>query len=66
MNRIGIGGIIGCSNDIENPRENLKISRPIGRIKSLLKISELKKIFDDYDSVEEALASFGEEGKQNV
>jgi len=58
MNSSGLGILIGGLTTMRNNDGDLKLVNVTERIKSLLIITKLITIFETFDSVDEALASF--------
>lgn len=58
MNSSGLGILIGGLTTMRNNNGDLKLVNVTERIKSLLIITKLITIFETYDSVEDAVASF--------
>lgn len=58
MNSSGLGILIGGLKKIDDAGGDLKICGATDRIESLLMVSQLTKIFDDYDTLDEALAAY--------
>jgi len=58
MNSSGLGILIGGLTTMRNNNGDLKLVNVTDRIKSLLIITKLITIFETFDSLEEALASF--------
>lgn len=62
-NSSGIGCVISCYLTLKRMGGDLKLARPTDRVKYYLHISKLDTIFAIYESVDEAVASFEDEGK---
>ncbi len=58
MNSSGLGILIGGLKKMNKAGGDLKICGATDRVESLLMVSQLTKIFDDYDTLDEALASY--------
>ena len=58
MNSSGLGILIGGLTTLRNNRGDLKLVNVTGKIESLLIITKLIKIFETFNTVEEAVASF--------
>ncbi|HHL71298.1 MAG TPA: anti-sigma factor antagonist [Bacteroidetes bacterium] len=58
MNSSGLGILIGGLTTMRNHNGDLKLAQVTERIRSLLKITRLHNIFEMYDTVEEAVASY--------
>lgn len=60
MNSSGLGILIGGLTTVKNADGEMKLARVTEKIKSLLMITKLVQVFDSYDSVEAAIASFSD------
>ncbi|MFH0883918.1 MAG: STAS domain-containing protein [bacterium] len=58
MNSSGLGILIGGLTTVKNSDGEMKLARVTEKIKSLLMITKLVQVFESYDSVEDAIASF--------
>ncbi|MEI7812205.1 MAG: STAS domain-containing protein [Ignavibacteria bacterium] len=58
MNSSGLGMLISAYTTIKNGGGNFKLANATEKIYSLLMITKLVTIFENYDSVEEAVKSF--------
>ena len=58
MNSVGMGMLISALTTLKGNDGQLRIANATDRIHSLLTITQLVRIFDTYDSVEEAIESF--------
>lgn len=58
MNSSGLGMLIGGLTTMKNAGGDLKLARPNERVEGLLTITKLFTVFQCFDSVEEAIASF--------
>ena len=58
MNSSGLGILIGGLTTVKNSDGEMKLARVTEKIKSLLMITKLVQVFEAYDSVEDAIASF--------
>jgi anti-sigma B factor antagonist len=58
MNSSGLGMMTSALSTVKNAGGVLKIANPAERIKSLLVITKLIQVFQTYDSLDLALASF--------
>jgi len=58
MNSTGLGILISSFTTLHNNGGELKLANVTDKIQSLLTITKLVKVFDAYDSVNEATASF--------
>jgi anti-sigma B factor antagonist len=61
MNSSGLGVLMACMTTLNNSGGKLKLSSVTEKVKSLLIITQLMRIFDTYESAERAVASFYEE-----
>lgn len=59
MNSSGLGMLISSYTTMKNGGGNLKLANATEKIHSLLMITKLVTIFENYDSVEEAVKSYG-------
>jgi len=59
MNSSGLGMLISGLTTIKRENGSLKLANVTERIESLLIITKLITIFESYDSVDEAIKSFG-------
>jgi anti-sigma B factor antagonist len=60
MNSSGLGILIGGLTTVKNSTGEMKLARTTDKIQSLLMITKLVQVFDTYDSVEAAIASFSD------
>jgi len=58
MNSTGLGILIGGLTTMRNSGGDLKLVNVAGKIESLLIITKLIKVFETFNQVEEAVASF--------
>lgn len=58
MNSTGLGILIQGYTTLRNSDGQLKLAQVTDKIQSLLTITKLVSVFDAYDSVEDAIASF--------
>ncbi len=58
MNSTGLGILISGLTTLRNNKGELKLANVTDKIQSLLAITKLITVFESYDSVEEAVASF--------
>lgn len=58
MNSSGLGIIIQSANHLKSKEGQLKLANIAEKIQSLLVITKLNTVFESYDTVEEAVASF--------
>ena len=60
MNSSGLGILIGGLTSVKNAGGEMKLARVTEKIKSLLMITKLVQVFETYETVESAIASFSE------
>ena len=58
MNSSGLGILIGGLTTMRNNKGDLKLANVTERIQSLLMITKLITVFETFDSIDEAIASF--------
>ncbi len=58
MNSTGLGILIQGYTTLRNSDGQLKLAKVTDKIQSLLTITKLVSVFDAYDTVEDAIASF--------
>ncbi len=58
MNSSGLGVLMSSLSSVTAEKGELKITRATEKVESLLMITQLTKVFHNYDSVEKAVASF--------
>lgn len=58
MNSSGLGMLISCLTTVKNAGGELKLANATEKIQSLLVITKLVQIFENYDSVDKAVESF--------
>jgi anti-sigma B factor antagonist len=58
MNSSGLGMLISAFTTMKNGGGNLKLANATDKIQSLLLITKLITIFENYDSVDEAVKSY--------
>jgi anti-sigma B factor antagonist len=58
MNSSGLGMLIGGYTTVKNSGGDLKLANVTKKIESLLVITKLSSIFENYSTVEEAVKSF--------
>jgi len=58
MNSSGLGMLISAYTTMKNGGGNLKLANATDKIQSLLLITKLITIFENYDSVDEAVKSY--------
>jgi len=58
MNSSGLGILVGGLKKMKEADGDLKICGATDKIDSLLMVSQLTKIFDDYDTLDEAIAAY--------
>lgn len=55
---VGLGAILASYTSVKNAGGNLKLARSTRKIRSVLIFTQLIKILEDYDTVQEAVDSF--------
>jgi anti-sigma B factor antagonist len=60
MNSSGLGVLMACMTSLNNAGGSLKIASVTEKVKSLLMITQLMRIFDTYENAERAVGSFVE------
>ncbi len=58
MNSSGLGMLIGGLTTMRNNGGNLKLACVTNKIESLMTITKLNKLFESYETVDEAVKSF--------
>ncbi len=58
MNSTGLGALMSSLTTVRNAGGDLKIARATEKVKSLFMVTKLITIFDNYETLEEALNSF--------
>jgi len=61
MNSSGLGVLMACMSTLNNSGGKLKLASVTEKVKSLLVITQLMRIFDTFESAERAVASFYDE-----
>lgn len=61
MNSSGLGMLISGMTTMRNAGGDLRLANPADRIQSLLIVTRLITVFQHYDSVDEAIASYSSE-----
>ncbi|MCK4892320.1 MAG: STAS domain-containing protein [Calditrichia bacterium] len=61
MNSSGLGVLMACMSTLNNTGGKLKLASVTEKVKSLLVITQLMRIFDTFESAERAVASFYDE-----
>ena len=64
MNSAGLGTLISSLTTMRNSGGDLKIANATDKIESLLMITRLIRVFETYNSVEEAVASYKKRTKK--
>ena len=62
INSQGLGTLISALTTLRKAGGNLRLARAGETVQNLLNITRLVKVFEIYDSVEEALVSYSERG----
>lgn len=60
MNSSGLGMLIGGASTLKNAGGRLKLAKASDKILALIKITKLTPVFEHYESVKTAVASFTE------
>lgn len=58
INSSGLGALMSCHTSLVAKKGALKIANPTNKVKSIMMMTQLIKIFDNYETVDRALASF--------
>lgn len=58
INSSGLGSLIAALTSMRNAKGDLRLARVGEKVKNLFVITQLVKVFDTYESVQEALDSF--------
>lgn len=58
MNSSGLGTLISTLTTTRNAGGDLRLARVEGKVQNLFVMTQLVKVFDTYDSVDEAVGSF--------
>ena len=58
MNSTGLGILISGFTTLRNSQGTLKLANVTEKIRSLLTITKLAPVFESYDSIDDAIASF--------
>jgi len=58
MNSPGLGVLITAYTSVKNAGGNLVIARPTKKVKSLFVITQMERIFESFDELDEAVNSF--------
>jgi anti-sigma B factor antagonist len=58
MNSSGLGALMGAMTSVRNADGDLKLANVTDKVQSLLMITKLITIFETYESIDEATASF--------
>jgi len=58
MNSSGLGMLISAMTTMRNAGGDLRLANPAAKIRSLLVVTKLITVFENFDSVEEAAESF--------
>ena len=59
MNSSGLGMLIGALTTARNSGGDLRLAAPGDRIVTLLDVTQLSGVFQSFDTVDDAVASFG-------
>lgn len=58
MNSLGLGMLMCGYTSVKNAQGNMKLARSTAKIDKLLEVTKLVTIFELYDSIDEAVASY--------
>ena len=58
LNSTGLGVLISCLSSAQNSEAELKLSGATEKVKSLFMMTKLITVFDTYESVDRAIATF--------
>ena len=58
MNSSGLGTLISALTTVKNSKGDLRLANVGGKVQNLFLITQLVKVFDTYETVDRALASF--------
>jgi anti-sigma B factor antagonist len=58
MNSSGLGTLIAALTTVRNSGGDLRLARVEGKVQNLFVMTQLVKVFDTYETVDRALASF--------
>lgn len=58
INSSGLGTLIAALTTVRNAQGNLRLARINEKVRNLFVITQLVKVFDSYDTIDEALKSF--------
>ncbi len=58
MNSSGLGTLIAALTTVRNAGGDLRLARVEGKVQNLFVMTQLVKVFDTYETVDRALASF--------
>ena len=61
MNSSGLGVLMACMTSLNNASGKLKLASVTEKVKSLLMITQLMRIFDTYENADRAAAAFYKE-----
>ena len=61
INSVGLGALIACYTSVVNKNGSIRLARLTKKVKSIMIISQLIKVFKNYDTVDDAVKSFDEE-----
>ena len=58
VNSTGLGAILACHTSLSAKNGSLKLARAADKVQSLLMITQLIKVFDNFSTVDLAVASY--------
>jgi anti-sigma B factor antagonist len=58
MNSSGLGALIASMSTMKNSQGDLRLARVGGKVQNLFIMTQLVKVFDTYETLDRALASF--------
>lgn len=58
LNSTGLGALMACHATLVNNKGSIKLANATDRVESLLMVTQLIKIFENYETVDRAVASF--------
>ena len=61
INSVGLGTLIACYTSVVNKNGSIRLARLTKKVKSIMIISQIIKVFKNYETVDEAVKSFDEE-----
>ena len=58
MNSHGLGMLMGCYSSVTNARGKIGIARVSEKLESLMNITKINTLFDDFESAKQGIAHF--------